>query len=629
MALSKHDKKSVGELIVEECTNAESIAENLFHAIEAGSMIRVLTVIAACTSDPSLKSGDKNETFVYLKRADSFKASLYQVVNAMCEAFRTAGNSMERIHLSLRGMPDQMNDILETINELDKSDSQEIIDNALKTISHVAETCATEAKQADDEFVKALNIIKELLECTIATKGRSERKETAAKLELKEHHRLEKQKKALLEELKIQYEEQQEIAREAMEEYKLRMSQSTNFTELVGIMLLDNITSLVDSVGKTAVNVSAALEKLPPNLATALQNEFNPSKAFLKKDEFMGQAMENVLMQLMEDIVKQTADELFEQAEEHIKNLKCANSMINPSAMGKILHKISTNLVEALESISKKEPTYEEKFQTAKSEVEIILKACAKAQDMEDANVEEMKQLKNLTSEERMTLMTTRLENLKISRENSAAQRKLQNELRKEKAAAEAELVDIISKMEALEMEEINLEEVLKYLKLGIQQLTKVQNAWRNIVAFFDHIKNTVDGTLVNHVQQVINSVETIRKRNENPSNTAHCILFREVAKASVVSYILMQTAAIYKQISKGHVMPLIDESVEMFGLSIEEALSQQYNMSSNYHKVKDCVQLAINAHKDNLSLKVYAELGKQGFDVKRAVEDKKINFNF
>ena len=118
MALSKIEKGQLATVIGEECKRAITVSETLLHAPKAACMIETLTILACCTKDPSLRSGAIDEKFLYLRTPDSFKASLYQVINSMKEAFRTGHTCVERIRLSLENLPDCMEDIMDALEEV-------------------------------------------------------------------------------------------------------------------------------------------------------------------------------------------------------------------------------------------------------------------------------------------------------------------------------------------------------------------------------------------------------------------------------------------------------------------------------------------------------------------------------
>uniref|UniRef100_A0A914QZD8 Uncharacterized protein n=1 Tax=Panagrolaimus davidi TaxID=227884 RepID=A0A914QZD8_9BILA len=290
-SLSVRDKDAIAILIGEECNKAETTAENLLRAPEACCIIQALTVLACCTRDPSLKTGDANEKFLYLRHPDSFKASLYQVINAMCQTFRVAYNSMDKIHLCLSGMPELMTDILEDMDDLTSTEAIDNIEYGISTLQRISNICVEQAKNANDECKNAINVIQELLECALATQGKSERRTAEAKHEFEQQQRLKKQQDDLIQELEKQYEEQRTIAREAMEDYKLRMTQSTAFNEVVGVMLLDNLNTLIHTIGKTTMNVTSAAGSIPIATADVIKELLLSNKTPVSKEELMAKAV--------------------------------------------------------------------------------------------------------------------------------------------------------------------------------------------------------------------------------------------------------------------------------------------------------------------------------------------------
>uniref|UniRef100_A0A914QJF4 Uncharacterized protein n=1 Tax=Panagrolaimus davidi TaxID=227884 RepID=A0A914QJF4_9BILA len=207
--------------------------------------------------------------------------------------------------------------------------------------------------------------------------------------------------------------------------------------------------------------------------------------------------------------------------------------------------------------------------------------------------------------------MKARLENFKIAKDTMATEKELQQKLRAEKQTADEELHKIMVNLERLKIEEVDLKEVIIYLQQGIQQLAKVQIAWRNIVQFFNKIKNRVEGPLIGHIQGMIKNADIIIQKGEKSVNDyQRGILYREITKACVVANVLMQSAELYKKISDEHVMPIIDQSILNIGLSKESARAA----------VKDTIE----EHGQALSKNVYDGMREQGFDVGRAIEYRK-----
>uniref|UniRef100_A0A914QPI3 Uncharacterized protein n=1 Tax=Panagrolaimus davidi TaxID=227884 RepID=A0A914QPI3_9BILA len=372
------------------------------------------------------------------------------------------------------------------------------------------------------------------------------------------------------------------------------------------------------------MNVTSAAGSIPIATADVIKELLLSNKTPVSKEELMAKAVENVLVELMEDIMDESMDKIKENVDDHLNNLASANTYKIPSEFGKMLYRTSKKLIEGLESVKKNDSESVKKFEKAKADVLLNLKAYEKANEIGNHKASSEKNsepLKN-PSEELITLMQTRLENLKISRDTVSAEQKLQEELRKERTKADADLVEIVGNLERLKIEEVDLKEVLKYLQQGIEQLSRVQVAWSNIIVFFDNIQNSVEGPLVQHIYgyttRVKNSLATPEKA---VTERQRSILFREVTKACAVANVLMQSAAFYKTLSTQHIRPVIDDTVMKIGMSQDAAMTQKQNISTNFKEIKDAVKNSVEAHNHYLSSKVFGAMKKQGFDVSQAIE--------
>lgn len=200
-------------------------------------MVEALTILACCCKkDASLRNGRPDQKFDHLKNPESFKASLYQCINAMREVFRTGHNSMYKMKLSLTSMPTYMNDVLDLLNDvqfvksfilifelfqLGDPDCKEILDGSLESIKNCLDQCVLYANEAHTECIQAMNVITELTNSAIATQSRNEEEEDRVKKEIEEKQALQEQRKKQLKELEDLEAEQTKVVKEAMEEYKV------------------------------------------------------------------------------------------------------------------------------------------------------------------------------------------------------------------------------------------------------------------------------------------------------------------------------------------------------------------------------------------------------------------------
>uniref|UniRef100_A0A914PSC8 Uncharacterized protein n=1 Tax=Panagrolaimus davidi TaxID=227884 RepID=A0A914PSC8_9BILA len=289
--------------------------------------------------------------------------------------------------------------------------------------------------------------------------------------------------------------------------------------------------------------------------------------------------------------------------------------------IGQMLQKSAENIRQSMKHVKEGEPNCKEEFEAAKGAAIIHLK---NYETMTNIMKSEEEMFKQMSSEERETVMKIRLDNLKVSRETLALEREYQEKLRKEKAEAVEKYSEIITNLERLKIEDVDLKDVLIYLQQGVEQLTKVQIAWQNIVDFFNSIKNMVDGPLLTHIRGMSTNVKQItEKENKSVSIFQRKILLREVTKACAVSYVLMESAEIYKAISQNYVTPVINGSIRNMGLTRDEAKEKQSLISSDFNALKAAVQQTLDTHTNKLSATVYAKMTNLGLQIDRAIEDK------
>lgn len=91
----------------------------LYHGPQAVIVVQGIAILAAASPDPSLIcDGMPVENFKHLTTPSSFRASLYQVASAMCNAFRQADSSMNTIRAALADLPYYFYSALEIIGQV-------------------------------------------------------------------------------------------------------------------------------------------------------------------------------------------------------------------------------------------------------------------------------------------------------------------------------------------------------------------------------------------------------------------------------------------------------------------------------------------------------------------------------
>ncbi|CAJ0956467.1 unnamed protein product, partial [Mesorhabditis belari] len=233
----------------------------LYNAPQAVVLVEALAILAAPATDPSLVSEEMPlGEFRRLKTPSSFKASLYQVASSMCNAFRTADVSMMTIKAKLADLPDDFVSTLEVTGEIHKPNLRnddvatllkKILKRTTDRIAEASKKCVEMAKKSSQTFHETINVIDELCQAAMVTKGTNE----AALTELKKLKvDLDRRKQALQmaeQELRQQHEETKKRAKEAsiyggvmdtvkavesQKEKKLRKELKKTTMELSGIL---------------------------------------------------------------------------------------------------------------------------------------------------------------------------------------------------------------------------------------------------------------------------------------------------------------------------------------------------------------------------------------------------------
>uniref|UniRef100_A0A914PJ06 Uncharacterized protein n=1 Tax=Panagrolaimus davidi TaxID=227884 RepID=A0A914PJ06_9BILA len=176
-----------------------------------------------------------------------------------------------------------------------------------------------------------------------------------------------------------------------------------------------------------------------------------------------------------------------------------------------------------------------------------------------------------------------------------------------------------------LKEQDVDLKDAVHCLREGIQQLCEVHIAWGNIVIFFNHINNSVDNFLKQHIEGITKNVGLISEsRQTSLSTLRRRILLREVTEACAVANVLIQSAEIYKIVHNNFVKPTIGKSIVNIGLTQAEAQARQNDIVSNFTKIKDAVEETIETYTQSLTDNVYDAMKAQGFEITLAMEGKK-----
>ena len=104
---------------IENCGNIDGRAQMLYYGPIVVRLVEHLAIISIYAPNISLVTHlTPKDEFRYLKTPESFRASLYQVACDIFDAFCVADSCMNKIHISLKDLPDYFEGTLEAINKV-------------------------------------------------------------------------------------------------------------------------------------------------------------------------------------------------------------------------------------------------------------------------------------------------------------------------------------------------------------------------------------------------------------------------------------------------------------------------------------------------------------------------------
>uniref|UniRef100_A0A914E830 Uncharacterized protein n=1 Tax=Acrobeloides nanus TaxID=290746 RepID=A0A914E830_9BILA len=205
--------------VIQDCRALSENTTMLYSGTLTVCLMQSLSVLASCGSDLSLVTQDTPQSsFEHLKNPNSFRASIYQLLTIISDAFRQANNSMSTIRAALSTMPDYFVDLIEHLGpKLTDEPIDGLINDILGDLKDSVDKCKEVSLEALKPINHVLEVVDELVHASSGTKNVNEK----AKVELQ---KLIEQ----MEEAKLAKEEETRRLEQEQNEVKQRLDQAKN-----------------------------------------------------------------------------------------------------------------------------------------------------------------------------------------------------------------------------------------------------------------------------------------------------------------------------------------------------------------------------------------------------------------
>ena len=515
-------------------------------------------MIATSGTDFALFSDQKSE-FKFLKWPKSFRASLFQVSNSVCTAFRHAHKNMDFIRLSMKRVPGHLSDALQLLTE---GTAEEITDGLsidLGQITTIGNSCRAKVEEVVKFYDLVILELNELTEATLQTKGVTEEariktkglliaNENEQRLNENEETRLKEENEKIKKQLEEETSEFKKVLSgmgtwdSMVRQIVCVAADTTANTVVPGLVMSYGVSSIAKSssniesvVGVGGLLASQVLPGVINSMPIPKQGSELPPYQF-DEQRLFGRAQElrtvaQNLSKSFENDVKLDLMALKDQGllENANASLDIHMDKIQKSNEGKIKEKlleICQRLKKLIAGIKKALEKKDSNVILLHIECQKIEEKCIKLGDAKTksslfpipspALLESAKQAmfkgKSNLSEAYAKEMQLKLE---LTKEQMRSTEKIADELKDRQLKNTRELHITLSELSRFRETVATQDEILEQIGKGLVAFGKLKKQWTDLLQFFDGMTTLVNTTLGPRLQEFVDMAKVAEKSQQ------------------------------------------------------------------------------------------------------------------
>ena len=462
----------------------------------------------------------KNATFKHINHPKSFRATLVQISNAGYRAFLSAHVNMDKMRLHAFNVPGYMQQATKLLISNNEQVIKSLVPGQLENISRVAKECCKLSKDVVSNFDDVMDLTFEVIEACTSTKGHKEHIVSEAIKELQTLKTKSEMTKALVEGLESEKKKMEKEIDDANEAVKKAAAESPGLLEIV---VADCLVKAADfltfqfaktslqpgnnqqSSGTEQQNEDESLEQLVRH-STHIEDVFIIAKKFKEMlhkmdDKCNLNSVEKKKFNCKNDLkkledVSNIATESKELYDACLKGLKLLKKLSQTAVASEEEQKLvldhlkehSAEFFRDADRLSKRVLQYR---QPIRNRTPCASQATPNSSDGGAvAQAVSAARYKQEAAQER----------LKMARESAEKTRDLMIQKNQEQ-------IEVLMKMQKLDLDKIDYDEAIKLLHEGLVNLAKLKEHWSKLVIFFNEIATivqvTMNDSLTNFNQQI------------------------------------------------------------------------------------------------------------------------------
>ncbi|XP_067660759.1 myosin-11-like [Haliotis asinina] len=547
-------------------------------------------VLVTLDKDVSLVSELMDRSaFKYTKYPDSLRTSIVQVANQGWTSFNCANKNMDQIRLLTLQIPLHVKNAVKFIIGGSDEEIQELVPDILANIKRITDTCTSRAVEVEKIFTDVMNLIGELQEAFIFSKGeygnmiRKAEKDIEVKSTRKEA--LEKRKQ----QAEKEYSEMREQFQKAQESYEKALDSMPSGWDMLGMDVVEELAKCTVTTVKnvTSMYMMKSLGGMPlvNNLVyEASVKSQRSTDALMLELPRISLCIQNILdnFSLLSQ-GKEPGD--LTMVESTFNDIVTSLSSYSGACRDKFdgIKGDASQLIKTFKDASKQLSGGKQQIESAKG---VAARLNAKMQGLKvfcetafGAKPLEMPTPKMSTYEQGQSASASSRHSaqarFKVEQASStleAARSDFRERSEKLDKVSE-DITAIITELARIKLDKVDFDQIKALLQRGIKAIGEVRTQWGKLVRFFQTISNIIKYSMNENVKTFLQSAEKGKKfrLKYTMSDMLRDMIYVQATDANTMAYMVNNLAEMYVEVSQKHLMDQVASLGELLALDPEK----------------------------------------------------------
>ncbi|XP_011490389.1 uncharacterized protein LOC101164525 [Oryzias latipes] len=593
-------------------------------------------VFISSTTDFSINKNPPKDGFKFIKYPDSFRASLMQICNSAWHAFNLAHKNMDQIRIHTFTVPDYMKAAVKILFQGNDEILETLLPNQLENIRSIADECVVLAERVEKKYADVINIIQELLEACINAEHFHGEELKKVRMKLEENKLKEQTAKELNERSKKAMEAMSKELEETQEQYKKSMDSIPSGWEMIGMDLVEGLTSAVRIFSFGFFNYNKR-ENFSSETITGNKDDEKDLTSEMKIWSRSGQIL-NLASSFSQFISEEGIDwkEIYDQknkcakttwTQDQFKRMYQELEDLPRSKLRETALRLCQRGIDICEQLAIYAPDQECDQKTTRKLIKDTkmlyddgLKLDCKSKRMSGSPAFKPKPPMMCKAQENsgsQSASQRATENARFcieqSREQLKQTRESYEEAVKNMEQNQRELTEILIEMQNCKIKEIDFDTTIKILVKGMDAMGRVKEQWEKMVRFFQMVASIVKTSLGTTLHKFVKTSEDTKKLSYNSKLFAKDMLYNQAFEASNIASLVHMISGTYCEVSNKYLMDRVSSLGKLMAMDKEkpEFMQERIKLQESCQEAQDGIMHLVLKNKKEFERKTDARMAQ------------------